>query len=99
MRIQDLISFVLTVVLQMCSQVHFKLCGDTYNRKKKLFILDLIFMALGKLKHLGKNTTVHKNHVISGEKMQHLISHSKVWLQQLLQINHIQLEPLEEERF
>lgn len=31
--------------------------------------------------------------------MQHLISHSKVWLQQLLQINYIHLEPLKEERF
>lgn len=31
--------------------------------------------------------------------MQHLISHSKVWLQQLPQINYIQLEPLEEETF
>lgn len=25
-------------------------------------------MALGKLKHLGKNITMHKNHVISGKK-------------------------------
>lgn len=31
--------------------------------------------------------------------MQRLTSHSKVWLQWLPQINYIQLEPLEEERF
>lgn len=69
MRIKGWTLLVLTAVLQISSQVHFKHCGGTYNRKKKeLSTLDLIFMALEKLKHLGKNTTVHKNHVISGKK-------------------------------
>lgn len=75
MRIQGaLTSFVLTVVLQVFSQLHLKLPGDTHNRKKKLFSLDLIFMALRKFKHLAK-IRVYKDNMISG-KIQYLISHS-----------------------
>lgn len=59
-------SFVLTVVLQVFSQLHLKLPGDTYNRKKKMFSLDLIFMALRKLKRLAK-IRVYKDNVISGK--------------------------------